>query len=377
MPGDNLRLCLLPGSLREGNRVRLLRDGAEAYPRMREAIAKAEKSVLLEMYTFAEDSTGRSFARLLAEKAEAGVEVRVLYDAVGSKDSSREFFGRMRSRGVLVREFHPLWKMVRGLRYRRRNHRKLLVVDGRIGFVGGLNLSREYASKEEGGLGWRDTQVELEGPVVPDLADTFHELWRQRKDPASPVVDVKPREAGILVRALSSHQFRNRWSIGRSYRFALHHATRRIWIANAYFLPSAGFRRVLRKAVRRGVDVRILVPARSDVPPAQYASQRLYGRFLKWGLRIFEWPGPMMHAKTAVVDGAWSTVGSYNIDHLSLFHNYELTANIADAGFGRRMEEMFEQDFGQSRELRLDEWKRRGWGRKFLEDFWYTFRGFL
>jgi cardiolipin synthase len=376
---DLSRLCLKPEALRPGNRVRLLRDGAEAYPRMLEAIAQAERHIQLEMYLFADDSVGRRFADALSERARAGIEIRVLYDAAGSRETPREFFGRLRAAGARVAEFRPLFGSFRRFRLPRRNHRKLLIVDGYTAFVGGLNIAHAYASIEEGGLGWRDTQVELQGPVVADLTAMFLELWRRERlgaPGADPVPDPPP--AGrVPALALSSHVFLNRWDIGSHYRYAMSRARERIWIANPYFLPSGRFRRELRRAVDRGVDVRVIVPARTDVPPALYAAQRSFSRYLRWGIRLFEWSGPMMHAKTALVDGSWVTVGSYNIDHLSLFHNYEVTAVVVDRGVGAEMQVMFEADFAKCRELKLDEWRRRGWKRRVLEALFHPLRGFF
>lgn len=363
-------LCLEPALLRPGHRVELLIDGARAYPRMIEAIHGARSSVFLEMYTIADDAAGRRFADALIGRAAAGVDVRVLYDSAGSRDTPREFFGAMRAGGVKVVEFHPLSGFWRGFRFRRRNHRKLVVVDGRTAFLGGINIANAYAAAAEGGLGWRDTNIEIEGPVVTDLAAMFLELWGRREAPPAP----PPATDGARALAIGSQRFRDRWRIARTYRHAIRHARERVWIANPYFLPSRPFRRALRQARSRGADVRILVPSRTDFAPVLHASRRLFLRHLRAGLRIFEWPGPMMHAKTAVVDGVWSTVGSYNIDRRSLFHNYELTAVVADRAFGRRMEEMFEADVARSREITLDEWRRRGWKPRLLERFFYQFR---
>jgi cardiolipin synthase A/B len=373
------RLCLKPGALRPGNRVRLLRDGAEAYPSMLAAIARAERHILLEMYTFADDSVGRKFAEALSERAAAGVEVRILYDAGGSRETPREFFGRLRAAGARVAEFRPLIGSLRRFRLPKRNHRKLLVVDGHTAFVGGLNLASSYAPIEEGGLGWRDTQVELQGPVVADLTAMFLDLWRRERlgAPGSDPVPDPPPVGGVPALVLSSHALRNRWEIGSHYRYAISRAQERIWIANAYFLPSARFRRELRRAAHRGVDVRILVPARSDVAPALYAAQRSFARYLRSGIRLYEWSGPMMHAKTALIDSNWVTVGSYNIDHLSLFRNFELTAVVVDREVGAEMRAMFEVDFGKCRELKLEEWRRRGWKRRVLEFLCHPWRGFF
>jgi cardiolipin synthase len=370
---------LKPETLRAGNRVRLLRDGAEAYPLMLKSIAQAKRHVLLEMYAFADDSLGREFAAALSHRASAGVEVRILYDAAGCRETPREFFGRLRAAGALVAEFRPLIGSLRRFRLPKRNHRKLLIVDGHTAYVGGLNLSRSYAPIEDGGLGWRDTQVELQGPVVADLTAMFLELWRRERlgEPGSDPVPDPPPAGGVPALVLSSHALRNRWEIGSHYRYAISQARERIWIANAYFLPSGRFQRELRRAAQRGVDVRVLVPARSDVAPALYAAQRSFGRYLKSGIRLFEWSGPMMHAKTALIDGNWVTVGSYNIDHLSLFRNFELTAVVVDGQVGAEMQAMFEADFAKCRELKLEEWRRRGWKRRILEVLCHPWRGFF
>ena len=387
--GDNL--CLRPELLRPGHRLTLHCDGAEAYPRMLEAIRRARRSVLLEMYLFAEDATGRIFADTLAECAKAGLDVRLLYDAVGSRMTGNAFFGELRARGVKVAEFQPLARWLAGLAFGRRNHRKLLVVDGRVAFIGGLNISNEYASTADGGLGWRDTLIEIEGPCVLEQQKAFLDLWTRirRKDPPllgrSPAPDPKSSDANVpglasgsaRVLAVSSQRLRDRWEIARHYRYAIEQARDSVWIASAYFLPSLRFTKSLRAARRRGVDVRLLVPGRTDFAPVLYGMQRLFTSHLLAGIRIFEWSGPMMHAKTMVVDGTWSTVGSYNIDRLSGFHNYELIAVVNDADFGRRMTAMFEKDFAGSREIMRKGWMNRGWGRRILERVSYQFRNFF
>ena len=370
------RLCLRPDLLRAGHRIELHCDGGEAYPRMLEAIRSARRSVLLEMYLFANDATGRRFADALTAAAEAGLDVRLLYDAVGSRTTGNAFFGELRSKGVKVAEFQPLARWIAGLAIGRRNHRKLLVVDGRVAFIGGLNISNEYASLSDGGLGWRDTLVELEGPCVLDQQKTFLDLWARlrRNDPPLPAMPIPPMLGDTRVLTVTSQSLRDRWEIARHYRHAIEQARDRVWIASAYFLPSLRFIRSLRAARRRGVDVRVLLPGRTDFAPVLYGMQRLFATLLFAGIRIFEWPGPMMHAKTMVVDGTWSTVGSYNIDRLSGFRNYELIAVVCDAGFGKRMTAMFERDFAASKEIKRKTWKNRGWGRRILERMSYPFR---
>lgn len=372
-------LCLRPEALRAGHRLILHRDGAEAYPRMLEAILGAKRSVLLETYSFAHDSVGRRFANALTGRAGAGVDVRVLYDAFGSRATDPAFFGELRARGVRVVPFHPLARAFDEFPFRSRDHRKLLVVDGRVAFVGGLNIGHEYAPVADGGSGWRDTQIEIEGPDVLELQEMFLEIWTRgrRGDPPLPLVEPAPASGGARMLVVSSQHLRDRWEIARHYRHAIENARRRIWISSAYFLPSLRFSRRLRAACRRGVDVRILVPGRSDFGPVLYAAQRLFTSHLLDGIRVFEWPGRMMHAKTMVVDGTWSTVGSYNIDHLSVARNYELIAVVSDPDFGRRAEAMFQEDCARSVEITAQAWRHRGWVRRILERLSYPFRSVL
>lgn len=376
---DPTRLALKTGDLSWGNQVQLLRDGEQAFPRMLEAIGRARRFILLEMYTFADDFIGRRFARALADRSRAGVDVRVLYDSFGSRETRREFFGWMRSQGIQVQAFHPMNRFLLGWRYRSRSHRKLLVVDGHTAFLGGLNLTREFATPADGGGGWRDTALEIKGPAVADLTRLSldygaSEGKRPRQTEIRRSLLSLPESAGSPVLILGSPRLSDRRVISRHLRFAFRNARRRIWIANSYFLPSRAVQGELRRAARRGVDVRLLVPRASDAPPVQYASERLFDRFLKWGVRIYQWAGPMMHAKTAVVDGQWSTVGSYNMDTLSNLLNDELTAIVLDRNFAATLERMFEEDFRISTEVVRREWKTRGWARRMMEEGCYLFR---
>lgn len=355
------------------HRVQLLRNGAEAYPRMLEAIAGARSFILLETYTFAEDGVGRQFARALVEKARAGVAVRVMYDAVGSKETSREFFGELRRAGCVVNEYNPMTRaFLGGVHGRRRNHRKLLVVDGTRAFAGGLNIAQEYTV-------WRDTAVEIEGPAVHDLGKMFLEIW-QREEKKSPRIALPPAPAPCgpaVLQIQSSDVWKNRWRMARAYRQAIDAAQRRVWISNAYFVPARSFLTSLRRATRRGVDVRVLVPAKTDIVPVWYATRAFFSRLLRWGVRVFEWRGEMMHAKTIVIDGVTSGVGSFNIDHLSLVRNLELQVNIEDPGFGAAMARMFEEDLESCAEVDAKAWRRRPRTQKWAEWFFSLFRTFL
>lgn len=359
-----------PAELVPGHRVTLLQNGAMAYPRMLEAIRSAQRHVLLETFTFADDATGAEFHRALAERARAGVAVRVMYDGVGSKETPRDFFGELRAAGCRVNEYHPFHRILASPKRLRRNHRKLLVVDGAVAFAGGLNIAREYAHE------WRDTAVEIRGPIVADLAYMFLDIWQkeERKSPRLPTPGVPPPEGPVHAVAISSDRWKNRWRLARAYRHAVENARRTVWISNAYFVPSRKFLQALRRAAARGVDVRILIPASNDILPVYYATRALFARLLRWKVRLFEWQGVMMHAKSAVIDGEWSTVGSYNIDHLSLLHNLELSVIIVDREFGAAMERMFEGDLRTCREVDSATWRKRPWHRRVAERFFYLFR---
>lgn len=365
---------------RPGNRIEILRDGAQAYPQMLTDILSAKNTIQLEMYIFASDLVGWRFARALAEKDDSGLQVRVIYDSLGSRDSTNEVFDFMLGHGIEVYEYAPTfprrWSMFR----KKRNHRKLLLVDGRVGYVGGINISNDYAPIDSGGAGWRDTTLRIEGPILRDLEAIFLGSWSK-----GPFRHIAPRpnpapltfDDGVWASVLGSQRWRDKRSIGRHYLHAISNAQERIWITNAYFVPDRRFLRALRLACRRGVDVRLIVPGESDSWPVQYAMRALFTRLLGWGVKLYEWQGPMMHAKTAVIDGTWTIVGSFNLDHLSLFHNLEVTALVLDRRFGADMEAMFEMDLMRCTPVVRDEWRRRGIPRRFVERACYSVRIFL
>ena len=378
MPSPPSReLFFYPPLLSEGNRIRLLVDGAEAFPRMLEAIAGARHSVLVEMYTFAADITGKKFAAALIERAKAGVTVRILYDGFGSIETPTSVFQSIRAAGAVVTPYRPInW-----FSFRRRDHRKLVIVDGAVAFLGGMNLTDEYAAVSEGGKGWHDVQLEIEGPEVRDLVTLFAQTWVQEEDdplfPAGWPLSPSGNPDGMLVAAIGSDHRRNRKAIGNAYYHAVLKARRRIWITNAYFVPSLRLHRALRRAAARGVDVRILAPVKTDVKPVYHASRALFDGLLRSGIRIFEFQGPVLHSKTTVIDGIWSAAGSYNLDNLSIMRNLEVAAVVLDERFAQCMEKLFETDCANSTEVDLVKWRQRGLGKIFLEQFWFVFRTFL
>ena len=367
---------------RSFNRVTPLRDGLEAYPAKLAAIRGAKRSVMLETYVLRDDFVGRAFHAALVEASRAGVEVRLMYDAVGSFDLPDAYVQTLREAGVETLLFNPVapWRSRFGLN--RRNHQKSLIVDDRLGFTGGINIGAEYAPLEEGGGGWRDQAVCLEGPVVRDLARNFRRTWikgggrpypepRQGRSPAGqPGFDA---DAAIV----SNFGLRSRSRMKQSALLAISRARRRIDVWNAYFVPGFRLRRALRQAAQRGVDVRIILPAFADVVSVWWASRWLYHGLLKGGVRILEWPEHMMHAKAAVIDGVWTTIGTYNLDPRSLVHNLEVAAIVLDRELGREMEEEFDRDAAHCHEWTLEEWRARPRWRRAIEWFFYQFRYWL
>jgi cardiolipin synthase len=376
---------LLPEeNLIAGNDARLMVDGGEVLGGMLDDIRQARRSVDVEMYCFADDFVGCRFARALADRAEQGVEVRVLVDAAGCRRTPRSFFGWMRERGIRVRVGNPLRKFfLQGSLFRWRDHRKLVVVDETSAYVGGLNLSRDYAPASEGGCGWRDAAVRLTGPVVGVLRDAFERQWKDETAFGSRAVcrTSCPVEPPAPTGSVSALVLESRplgpGPFASVFRRAVERARERIWIANPYFLPPRSLRRALRRAARRGVDVRVLVPRWSDSAVVLRASQRAYAYFFRSGIRLFEWPGSMMHLKAAVIDGEWSTIGSYNIDPLSLLVNRELNVVLLGRESGRSFDAMFESDFARAEELNSVGWGTRGLLRRLAEQLCAAFRVFL
>lgn len=366
----------------EGNRVTLLRDGAEAFPAMLEAIDAARSRVLLEMYWFDTDRVGVQFRDALLRAHERGVEVLVLYDAVGSLGLSAQFFHPLRE-PEQVRVYNPLapWRS-RLSRLSRRDHRKLLIVDD-VAFTGGINLAEPWLPSDDKTAPWRDDAVAVRGPAVAVLAASFHTTW-QSLDEAStgasapPAIPTAWAEVGSArVAVLAQSLTRHRRALFNAYFARVMSARRRIWIANAYFLPNGRMSRGLRHAALRGVDVRILVPGRSDVEIVRHASRSVWGRLLRAGARIFEFQPSVLHSKTAVIDGEWSTIGSFNLDYLSYASNLELNVSVLDREFAATVERSFELDWQRSQEVVPGDFLRRSLGDRTLETVAYWFRSWL
>jgi len=360
-----------------GNRVTLLFDGPATMREMMAAARAATSSINLETYIFDQDQIGNEFADVLIEKQRQGVAVNIMVDAVGAIATPAAFFERMRAAGIRVLIFNPVnpAKAKGNWDLNNRNHRKLMVVDGRIAFTGGINISSTYAnsslfrSKQKpdnvdgSKVGWRDTHVKIEGPAVAPLQYSFVNLWVEQEGGELPKADYFPplTPAGDkLIRVLAANPDGDS-SIYKALVVAITEAKKSIHITSAYFVPDQQIVDALCEAARRGVDVRLVLPGVSDHSLIRYAGQGFYDQLLKAGVKIFELQIAVLHAKTAVIDGAWSTIGSANIDRRSFLHNYELNVVVMDPAFGQAMESAFNEDLRDSKQVTLEQWKHRPW----------------
>lgn len=363
--------------------VTVLRDGDDTYPAMLAALAAARRSICFETYILAADATGDRFKAALIERARAGIAVRIIYDAVGSFGLSEAWVDELRAAGCEVIDFNPIAPWRRRFRLSHRDHRKIIVVDDRVAFTGGLNIANDYASVEDGGVGWHDMHCRVTGPIVLDLARMFRRTWLRCGGPPYPPPTAPdddppdPRGDGVLVRLLDNTQRRQRTTVRRTYLHVIKAARTSVLIQNAYFLPDRGLRRALTRAAARGVDVRIMVPGHSDVKLAQWAALYVLRRLARRGVRIFLWRGVMMHAKTATVDTLWSTIGSYNFDAQSRFNNLEVTIEILDPATGQTLAANFERDIANADPFDEHAWHRLPWWNKTLAWLGYRLRRFL
>ena len=359
-------------ALSVGNQAVLLEDGKAAYPAMLAAIRSARHHIHLETYIYDDDEVGREFAQALMERVRAGVQVRLLYDSFGSKRTSREFFKPLEAAGVQVLEYHPLDPvalLTKGPVFNQRDHRKLLIVDGRIAFLGGINISSVYASPSGPSRNvpfdqraWRDTQLQVEGPVVNDFQKVFAQVWEKEKKEKieGPRYFPTVKPAGpLVVRALDGSPDQPVNPLYVTFLSAIASAEASVHITIAYFVPDPQLLGALTEAARRGVDVKLILPSRTDFWAVFHAGRSFYEDLLEAGVRIFERKDRLLHSKSAVVDGVWSTVVSTNMDWRSLLHNKELNAVVLGPEFGGRMEALFEKDLGQSEEITREKWRNR------------------
>ena len=338
-----------------GNEVRLLRDAGENYPAWLEAIAAARRTIHFESYIIHDDETGEEFARALRARAASGVRVRVIYDWLGAvAKTSGRFWRELREGGVEVRCFNPPG-LSSPFAWISRDHRKMLAVDGRVAFVTGLCVGRAWVGDAARGIEpWRDTGIGVRGPAVTDLERAFARMWALAGPPIAeedrPASELPPA-GDVAVRVIagvpgSAELYRLDQLIAAAARQTL-------WLTDAYFVGTTAYVQSLRAAARDGVDVRLLVPGASDIWVLRGLSRAGYRPLLEGGVRVYEWNGPMLHAKTAVADGRWARVGSTNLNLQSWIGNWELDVAVEDEGFARQMEDMYLDDLDRATEITL------------------------
>jgi cardiolipin synthase len=355
--------ALTVAPLRQGNRVTVLRNGCEIFPAMLEAIRAAEQTINFATYVYWTGSIAPEFAEALAERAEAGVEVNVLLDAVGAAKMDRSLVDRLERSGATVAWFRPpRWYTLHKLN--NRTHRKILVVDGRVGFTGGVGIAEEWTGDGEDPGHWRDTHVRVEGPAVRDLLGGFLDNWAEatRCILSGPdhLPDLRRLEDGIQVQVTRSTAEKGSTDAEHLFYAAIACARERIWVTTSYFAPRRAFLEALCAASARGVDVRVLTNGpHIDKQVVRQAGRHIYERMLACGVRIFEYQRTMLHAKVLIVDANWATVGSINFDNRSFALNDELNLSVRDRAVVVELEEHFRADLDDAVELDLAAWRAR------------------
>jgi phosphatidylserine/phosphatidylglycerophosphate/cardiolipin synthase-like enzyme len=367
MKAKPLRKYLFPW--RHGNRLELLVDGQRFFPCMLEAIDGARRHVLLEIYLVESGAVATRFIDALTRAAARGAAVKLLLDDFGARGLSRADRERLVRGGVELVFYNPL-HFRKHLRNMFRDHRKLMVVDGELAFVGGTGITDDFDMPGHPEKSWRETAVRVQGPVVADWQALFLRAWnRSATQPLALPRAAPPRLEGVRGRVTVSSALA-RQEIKRSLYSRARRARQRLWIATAYFVPSRKLRRVLEQADRRGVDVRLLLPgAHTDHPGVRHAGRRFYDDLLQAGVRIFEYQPRFLHAKTVLCDD-WVSIGSSNLDRWNLRWNLEANQEVEDAGFARAVQSMFEEDFRHSAECRYEDWRRRPWYARWRERWW-------
>lgn len=348
----------------------VLRDGKEAFPAMLQLIEEARETVDFENFIFAGDETGKKFAAALGAAVRRGVRVRVLYDPVGTMMVKGGSIAKaLAAQDVPARAFRPVspfapWTW---LRLRHRDHRKTLATDGRTAVVGGLCISDNWAAHSWGGHDWRDTALQVRGPIVSEVVTAFDLMWRRAAGENAPAPDFELSDVPALPCGMVASDQPGAHRVGEVYVWLADNAARSLDITDAYLVTPEPVVAAFEAAARRGVQVRFLLPGNNNHPMAAASARRLYARLMASGAKIYEWRGMMVHAKTAVADGEIVLVGSSNLDPLSMTRNFELNLLLADGATGARMREMFESDLCGAREIRPEEWARRPWWQKAAE----------
>ncbi|HEY9097402.1 MAG TPA: phospholipase D-like domain-containing protein [Thiobacillus sp.] len=362
-----------------GNRLTLLKDGPATYQAMFAAIRAAQDHINLETYIFEDGEIGTTFANLLLEKQAAGVQVNIIYDSVGCLNTPAEFFERLSAGGIQLLEYNPVnpakgnkneWTL------NNRDHRKLLVVDGKTAFLGGINISESYsrgssssvrrarntADAKKSEAGWRDTHLQVKGPAVAEFQKLFMDTWSRQEGPPLASKQYFPKieaQGDEIVRAIGSRSDSDESPIYLTLLSAIEHAERHVHLTNAYFVPDPELLKTLTDAAQRGVNVELILPGQTDSWMVFHAGRSHYAELLDAGVKLYERRGAVLHSKTATIDGVWSTIGSTNLDWRSFLHNDELNAVILGTDFSQQMNNLFAEDRAQSTPIDPQQWKHR------------------
>ena len=369
-----LEEAIVGSPLTTGNQVQLLQDGPTTYKAMFAAVLAAKDHINMETYILDDDDVGRRFAQALIDKQSQGVQVNLIRDSFGTFSTPTAFFQRLSDSGIQVLEFNPLNPLVarKVWELNQRDHRKLLIVDGGTAFLGGVNISGVYSGGSSGkgkrdpldtSMAWRDTDIELQGPVVAEFQKLFMATWESQKGKPLPVKNYFPQlqsKGRQVVRAIGSSPTEPFSLIYATLLSAIGSAETSVHLTNAYFVPDPQLLAALVAAAGRGVDVKLILPSHTDSWLVLNAGRSFYEQMLRAGVKIYERRGVILHSKTALIDGVWATVGSTNLDWRSFLHNHELNAVILGAEFGDQVQAMFMKDLTASDEVTLAQWRRRG-----------------
>ena len=361
--------------------VQLLWKERDSFQTIFDTINRAEKFICLQFYIFKNDDTGIALSELLRQKSREGVKVYVLYDHFGSYGTPRSFWKDMSLAGIKIRASHP-FKWTAPFYYVHRDHRKLIVIDSKRAFTGGLNIANEYSGfhLRRRRRGWRDTGILVEGPIVNELFDTYKKSWTTWggekiffRGAGEEAQDKLPK-GGIPALPIFAYSGKGRKRMRNLLRFSIDHSQTSILLTTAYFIPSRRMIEKLETAVRRGVTVRLLVPGKSDIPAASYAGRAFFSRLLKSGIEIYTYLGEMLHAKAYLFDQCWSIIGSTNLDYQSLVYNDEGNIGILDLSFASKMTGIFEEDLKNSVKIDEETWRKRPFLEMIKEHFYALFR---
>ncbi len=365
-----------------GNDVTLIKDN-KTIDAMADAIESATDNINLETFIFNDDTVGKRIADLLLKKQSQGVQVNLIYDGFGSKGTHADFFQHMRDSGIQTLEFNPVTNLAAVFH---RDHRKIIIVDGKLVITGGVNFTEAYSNRlsgiasEDENASWRDTDIRIEGPAVAEYQKLFMDTWAREKGPQlrgkNYFPPLQPRGKDLIQVIASTPGKLNRMNF-LLYISALESAETYVHLTNGYFAPDAQTLAALKKASQRGVDIKIIVPGKTDNDFSIHAGRYDYSELLKTGVRLFEFQGTILHAKTGVIDGVWATVGTANLDLWSSLRDDEINAAIISPQFAEEMEKLFASDLEKSVEITPEKWKKRPILPRIKEWFAHLFVRFL